>query len=278
MKLLYKMIGFFILAQVLGIFVGLTIISDMNANPYVKGMVVTSDSSNPANAVFFLGYVLFGAVVIIILIRYFKLQKILFRLMEFFLISMASSIVFYAFLRLFLIYEMATIGGVVLGLTLGGLKLFKSNFKNAAAIMATAGVGVVFGVSLGVLPAILFLVLLSVYDYLSVFMTKHMVEIADHVIKNNLAFTVTATEAIPGKKMEKRIDLGTGDLIAPVMFEVSTLSYNPIATVFVFIGAVASISIFLYLVWEKKVVLPALPPIVAGMIVSFVIGLVLGFY
>jgi presenilin-like A22 family membrane protease len=145
--------------------------------------------------------------------------------------------------------------------------------------MATAGVGVIFGISLGLTPLILFLIFLSVYDFISVFKTKHMVEMADFIVSKEMAFTVTAKAPpkAPGQK-EQRIDLGTGDMIAPIMLEVAVLPLSPIATIFVFVGAVVSLGIFLSLVWKKKMVLPALPPIVLGMILSLAIGFLLRLY
>jgi presenilin-like A22 family membrane protease len=176
-------------------------------------------------------------------------------------------------------YDVSTMVAIVMGLAFSGLKQLRPGFKNAAAIMATAGVGVIFGVSLGILPLIIFLVFLSVYDYLSVFMTKHMVELANFVVKKDLAFTVTARAPPPRKGMkEQRIDLGTGDMIAPVMLEVSALSISPVATAFVFVGAVVSLGLFLTLVWKSKMVLPALPPIVFGMIISLLLGFLIGLY
>ena len=278
MNILTRIIIFFIIAQLIGIYTGLVILGDMTANPYVKGLVLTADTESPLNAVVFVLYVLIGAVFILFVIRYFKFQLLLFRMMEFFLIASATSIVFYALWRNIATYETATFGGILCGMVFAALKFFKDEVKNGAAILATAGVGVIFGVSLGIVPAIIFLIVLSVYDYLAVFFTKHMVEIAQHVIKNNLAFTITARKPGHGTEKESRVDLGTGDLIAPVMLEVTTLSYNPIATVFVFISAVLSLGIFLFVVWKKKTVLPALPPIVSGMLLSLFIGYLLGFY
>lgn len=279
MKLLLSMIGLFMLAQVLGIFTGLIILSDIDSNPYVEELVITTNAEEPGNAVFFILYILFGAAVMILLIRLFKTHPIVFILMEFGLISTSSSIVFYAVLRLLLGYELSTIAAIVMGLLFAGVKLVRPSLKNAAAVLATAGVGVIFGISLGLLPLIIFLIFLSIYDFVSVFTTKHMVELANFVMKRDLAFTVTA-RAPPVKmgQKERRIDLGTGDMIAPIMLEVSALSYNPVATVFVFAGAVASLWLFLTLVWRKKMILPALPPIVLGMTVALLLGLVLGFY
>jgi len=279
MRLLATMLLIFIIAQVLGIYTGIAILLDMSHNPFVSGLVVTTDASDPLNALFFMGYILAGAVFMILMIRYFGLSAILFEVMEFFLISSASSIVFYAFIRLVAGYEVSTLAAIAMALAFSGIRRFSHGFKNAAAVLATAGVGVIFGVSLGLLPMIVFLIFLSFYDFMAVFMTKHMVEMAEFVVKKDLAFTVTARAPPPKPGMkEQRIDLGTGDMIAPIMMEVAALQISPIATLFVFVGAVVSLGLFLTLVWKKKMVLPALPPIVLGMLVSLMLGFLLGFY
>lgn len=279
MRMITAILAFFIIAQLLGMYTGAMILLDMTQNPYVSGLVVTADAEEPLNAVLFLVYVLMGAAVMMLLIRLFGLHPLVFRVMEFVLIATSSSIVFYAFLRLFAGYEASMTLGIALGLALSSAKMLRPQLKNAAAILATAGVGVIFGISLGMLPVILFLILLSIYDYLSVFATKHMVALADFVVQKDLAFTVTAKAppVRPGEK-ERRIDLGTGDLIAPIIMEVSALAFNPVATLFVFAGAVISMGMFLFLVSKKRMVLPALPPIVLGMIVFLLIGFLLKAY
>ncbi len=279
MKLVTAILAFFIIAQLLGIFTGVTILLDLTKNPYVTSLVVTGNVDNPANAVFFILYMLAGAFVMVMLMRLFRLHFMIFRVLEFVMIATSSSIVFYAFLRLVLGYGDSTAMGIIMGLAFSAAKAFRPSLKNAAAILATAGVGVIFGISLGLFPVVLFLVLLSVYDYLSVFMTKHMVEMANFVVQKDLAFTITAKAPppAPGEK-EQRVDLGTGDMVAPIMLEVSALTFNPTATAFVFAGAVVSLYLFMFLVWKKKMILPALPPIVLGMLASLLIGFLLGFY
>ncbi|MEW6748665.1 MAG: presenilin family intramembrane aspartyl protease [Candidatus Micrarchaeota archaeon] len=278
-RLLSAMLMMFVIAQVLGVFTGLVILQDIAQNPYVTSLVVTTDSDDPMNAVFFTIYILLGAASMLLLIRLFGKLPILIRIMEFMLISSSSSIVIYAFLRFVAGFEISTLGAILIALAFSGAKMLYPRLKNAAAVMATAGVGVIFGISLGLVPLVLFLILLSIYDFLSVFLTRHMVEMAEFVVKKDVAFTITARAPppVPGAP-EQRLDLGTGDMIAPIMLEVSALSFNPVATVFVFVGAVVSLGLFLLLVFRKKMVLPALPPIVLGMIVSLMIGFLLGFY
>ena len=279
MKLIANMLALFVLAQLVGVFVGVTILNDMARNPYVSGLVVTTDVNSPLNAGIFILYILFGALLMVVLIRYFKNSGFLFKGLEFFLIATSSSIVFYSVLRLFTGFGESMLLGIVLALVFSGARMFYPPAKNAAAIMATAGVGTIFGISMGLLPLIIFLILLSIYDFLSVFATKHMVEMAEFIVKKDMAFTVTAT-APPLAKGEKaqRMDLGTGDMIAPIMLEVSALQISPVATVLIFIGAVVSMALFLTMVWKKKMVLPALPPIVLGMIVALFLGFVLRLY
>lgn len=279
MRLLVTMLFLFIIAQILGMFTGAAIIKDIEKNPYVSSMVVTNNADDPMNAVFFILYILLGAVVMVLLIRKFAIFPILFRFIEFMMIASASSITIYAILRLGLDYDLSTGLAIILSLVFSAVRLKFPELKNAAAIMATAGVGTVFGVSLGLFPLILFLVLLSIYDFLAVFKTKHMVEMANFVVQKNMAFTVTAKA--PPEKMgqkEQRIDLGTGDMVAPIMLEVATMAFKPAATIFVFIGAVLSFGLFIGLVYKKKMVLPALPPIVAGMIIALLIGFLVGAY
>jgi presenilin-like A22 family membrane protease len=263
----------------LGIFTGITVLLDLSKNPYVTSLVMTGNVNNPINAVFFIIYMLLGAVLMIILMRIFRLRIVAFRLLEFVMIAATSSIVFYAFLRLALGYGDSTALGIILGLAFAAAKILRPSLKNAAAILATAGVGVIFGISLGLVPVVLFLMLLAIYDYLSVFSTKHMVEMANFVVQRNLAFTVTAM-APPARQGEKeqRVDLGTGDMVAPVMMEVSALAYNPVAAAFVFVGAIVALALFLNYVWKKKMILPALPPIVLGMFVALMIGFLIGAY
>jgi presenilin-like A22 family membrane protease len=169
-------------------------------------------------------------------------------------------------------------GGILLGILFAIAKFFFPSIKNIATILATAGVGVVFGISLGVVPVIILLLLLSIYDYIAVFKTRHMVEMANFMMKKELSFTVTARTYIPALKKEARIDLGSGDIIAPIMFEVSALHLSPLASLLVFVGAVSSLSLFLFLAYRKRMVLPALPPITFGMILLFLVGHIAGAY
>ncbi|MBI5047141.1 hypothetical protein HZC07_05435 [Candidatus Micrarchaeota archaeon] len=280
MRLAITILLFFTIAQILGLFTSFAILSDIDKNPYVASMVFPGDSADPISAIFVFAYILLGAGVMVLLIRFFKKQGNFFKLIEFFLIASSSSIVFYSILRLLFGfgYDLATTGGILSGLLLSVLRARFPVLKNVGSIFSAAGAGVIMGISLQLVPAVLFLVLLALYDYVAVFKTKHMVELAEFVVKQDLSFTVTATNPKHAPNEKARLDLGTGDLMAPIMLEIAALTFKPVASLFVLAGAIVSMGIFLYFVSKKKLVLPAIPPIALGMLLSLGIGFLLGFY
>jgi len=277
MRLILNIVLFFVIAQILGMYSGFIILSDMPSNPYVQQFVIVEDGEDVNNAVFFFVYILLGAGILLLLMKFYK-GDLIYRLIEFMIVSTGSSIVFYSILRLGLGYGESMGIGILLGLVFGVLKFFKQSLKNAAAITATAGIGVVFGISLGILSVLILLVLLSIYDYIAVFRTKHMVKMADFITKRELAFTITSKRMVPEIKKERRIDLGSGDLIGPLMLEVALIPYSIVASFFVFLGGTIALGVLLALMWRQKIVLPALPPIVFGSILFLAIGFLLGIY
>ncbi|MFA6530698.1 MAG: presenilin family intramembrane aspartyl protease [Candidatus Micrarchaeia archaeon] len=276
-KIILEILFLFAIAQALGFFSGLVLISDIPFNPAFHELSVPASGNDLFDGVYMFGFMLIGAVIMLIFIRHIR-NDFLFMLLETALIATTSSIVFYSLLRLFFPYLESMMIAGSLGLILAGLKQLDDRFKNVSAILASAGVGALFGSSIGLMPLVILIALLAVYDYIAVFKTKHMVEFADYMMKRNVSFTITSKKYIPELKRERRMDLGTGDIIVPVMLEVALIPVSPVASLFVFLGALVALGIFLYLFFNKKVVLPAIPPIAFGMGVFFLIGKLAGMY
>ncbi|MCX8197074.1 MAG: presenilin family intramembrane aspartyl protease [Candidatus Micrarchaeota archaeon] len=295
MRPLFFILVFFVLTQLFGIFTGFVLLSKSEIYSEINELSVAPkelipDPNSPLNAFVFLAYILLGAVFILLLSRFYK-GFLLFKLLELSVISVASGIVFFAlFLSFGLAFWDAIIFGSILGAMLGLLKFLHSGFQNAAAIISSAGVGALFGFSLGFVPILLLVVLLSLYDYIAVFRTKHMLSMAKELTSRDLSFSVTATSIPKRKKNEKlqsfisrakeeaeRIDLGTGDLSVPTMLSVSamTLGPNPFAYAFaVAFGATFSVFLLLVVVSRMKIILPALPPIcLGGLLLLFLVRL-----
>ena len=274
MNLLLKLVGMFLIAQLLGIYAGSFIIEDAKTNEVVSYMLI--DEAGPETIPWFVFAVLFGAGIFLLIAR-LKIP-IIFTLLEIAVISATSSILFYSFVKPILgltIESMAA--AILLGFALAGAKQVFPNLKNLAALLGSAGAGAVFGFTFGFVAAMLFLLVLAIYDYISVYKTKHMVTMANEIVKRNMAFTITAKEKLPSGK-ESRLDLGTGDLSLPIMAEVSAYSVSPLLCAWALLGALAGVGIVLFAAWKKKEVIPALPPIVLGILIFTLFALLMGIY
>lgn len=268
-----KLVIIFLVAQLLGLWVGASFIHEIAIGEMERPSVMTDDPDDPLNALALIGGILFFTAVLLVFMFFFK-GGFLFRAMEVLVVFTASILVFASFIPsvafLFAVYLVA-------------LKLlFPSNVlvRNVAATISVAGVGALIGVSLGVIPVLVFLILLSVYDFIAVFKTKHMVTLAKGISNKNLAFTV----AIPTK--EHQFELGTGDLVLPLVFAVSVMASNqglgfPYFVVPALLILAASLIGLLFTIgYVKKHVgkaLPALPPQAVLMILAWLLTKALGF-
>ncbi len=103
----------------------------------------------------------------------------------------------------------------------------------ALGILIGSGVAAIFGVSLDILPVCLLLVLLAVYDAISVYKTKHMITLAEGVIdqKTPILFVIPKRKGYSFIKdgIGKLTDggersafiIGMGDMIMPSILVVS---------------------------------------------------------
>ncbi len=122
-------------------------------------------------------------------------------------------------------------------------------------IAVCAGISSLFGVSMTILPALLLLIILAVYDALSVYKTRHMVSLAEGVIKIKApllfvvpksrsysfrkdAATVSASQiknqsngsaesSSPAARKKGAFFLGLGDAIIPTILVISAYSSLP---------------------------------------------------
>jgi len=141
--------------------------------------------------------------------------------------------------------------------------------SNLALILTIAGIGGYLGASLHFIPSLLLLLILSAYDIIAVFGTKHMVTLATEAKDKIPMFSVPIKERFLG--------IGTGDLAIPSMFTVSILQdFSFLHSLFtIFGGLIGLISLFLFILKKERVTLPALPPITIGLFLGFLLGFIL---
>jgi presenilin-like A22 family membrane protease len=238
----------------------------------IKSTPITGDINNPLEAVYLIGMILLMTILLLVVLKYKKQRKLLW-LFEGIAIFTTSTIVFGSF------FPADDILVLIIVLAILAYRYTHKNnvlFRNFVSIVAIAGAGALIGISLGVIVIIIFILLLSVYDFIAVFKTKHMVTIGKSVTKQNLAFTVS----MPTKK--HGFELGNGDLIIPLILASSIIANgffnnNFLVAILCLIGSLIGLITSIYVVSTKKIPLPALPPQTIIMIIiigiSFLIGL-----
>lgn len=98
---------------------------------------------------------------------------------------------------------------------------------DSLGILVSAGVSVLFGISMETLPVVVLLSILAVYDAISVYKTKHMVMLAESVIKIRapLLFVIPKSRSYSfrsqGADKREAYFLGLGDAIMPSVLVVS---------------------------------------------------------
>jgi len=108
---------------------------------------------------------------------------------------------------------------------------------NGIGIIMGAGIAGIFGMSLGILPVFILLIALAVYDFISVYKTKHMISLASGVMKMKVPVMMVVPQRADysfakKKGLEQEIDsegereamfIGLGDLIIPGILPVAAL-------------------------------------------------------
>jgi presenilin-like A22 family membrane protease len=113
---------------------------------------------------------------------------------------------------------------------------------DGVGLVMAVGATVILGVTFDILPAIVLLIVLAIYDAVSVYKTKHMITLADSVIDLNLPVLLVIPkkwsysyrkekprlkEQIKSGKEREAMFMGLGDIVIPSLLIVSALSFLP---------------------------------------------------
>lgn len=216
-------------------------------------------------------YIMVATAVVLVIIKFWR--RFL-KVMELLAIFISTEIFFEVLLLGFVEAETGVLLAVGLALLITASRIFWKTYltQNIAIIASIIGVGALLGATLGFLPALILLGLLTVYDVIAVFKTKHMVTMAKEIVKQKLAFTM----AIPTKGHV--FQLGGGDLVMPLVFSVAVLREFGAVTAFatVFGSMIALMIFFAWLVNKPGKAYPALPPVTIGAIVGWALAVIIG--
>ena len=146
-------------------------------------------------------------------------------------------------------------------------------------ILGIAGTGSFLGLSLDPLMIIVLLIIFSIYDFIAVYKTKHMIKMAKEMIESKaiLALVVPPDIFSFREKLEKIkpggkfLILGGGDIVFPLLFCSSLVKEGIlvplIVAIFSLLGLLAG---FLFFISQKeRKPIPALPPIALFSIIGY---------
>ncbi|MFB6284555.1 MAG: presenilin family intramembrane aspartyl protease PSH [Halobacteria archaeon] len=138
------------------------------------GLQATENPGNPVNSLIYVAFILVFTGFLLAAMKYGG--EIILQLV---ILGSVAYLVFFL-LTVFLPFP-AAVGGAVL---IAALLYFHPEWyviNTAGVLMGASGAGL-FGISFGILPAVLLLVILAVYDAIAVYRTKHMLTLADGVM------------------------------------------------------------------------------------------------
>lgn len=215
-------------------------------------------------------------IVIVFLLRFVP-GRILFAL--FFALAMFTGVWF--ILDIFLPAEFALTLGV--GLVLLRYLVPRVLVQNFLVIFGIAGVAISFGLSLPWRTVLAIALILAIYDIAAVYWTKHMVLMMKGLLARGVIFAAVLPE-LPHALYE-RLDavhpgegfmlIGTGDLAIPAIFVASLAASSTVGALLAAVGGLLGFvaTILLFLGPNHGRPMPALPPIVLGMTIGFLISL-----
>lgn len=77
-------------------------------------------------------------------------------------------------------------------------------------VLISAGIASIFGISLAILPVLVLLVLLAIYDAISVYRTKHMITLAEGVLETKAPIMVVVPKRMDYSFRREGLDIGEG--------------------------------------------------------------------
>lgn len=151
-------------------------------------------------------------------------------------------------------------------------------------ILGIAGIAAVFGLSISIEFGLVLLVVLSLYDIVAVYVTKHMVTMARSMIEGGAVFGFLIPFEFKGffrggKEARAGIGesfmiLGSGDIGLPLIFAVSLIRVSVLSAIITATFSLLGLFLthLLFLNQEKRRAMAALPPIATLTIIGYLVS------
>ncbi len=195
----------------------------------VNNMKVFSNPEATSNVLWWVAIILVFTAFILLVVKLNK--KWIIQVIILFTVVSTLYYVFFALFSYILSLEMNLLLTLILsiGLTIVLYKFPEWYVIDIVGIIIGAGAASIFGISLAIVPTLLLLVLLAIYDYIAVYRTKHMVALAEGVMDLRLPILLVIpkhwkysflTETFD-KEEREAFFMGLGDAVMPTLLVVS---------------------------------------------------------
>lgn len=160
-------------------------------------------------------------------------------------------------------------------------------FHNLGIIFGIAGVAAVFGLSISTQLGLIFLIALSIYDILAVYVTKHMVTLAKNMVESGAIFGFLVPFEFEGflynklqakaKVGENFMILGSGDIGLPLIFVSTLVKISLMSAILTSIFSILGLFIthLIFMNQTNRKPMAALPPIATMTIIGYLISLLI---
>jgi len=201
------------------------------------------EPNDPINPFIYIFLVLVMTGIILILIKYGRKRIV----QSIFYVSIFITML-YVFIPLFLLVDQEGTLALLASLALAGGLMYLLVRRgewyviDGVGLIIAVGVTAILGMSLGILPVIILLIIMAVYDAISVYKTKHMITLAEGVSTMRLPvlFIVPQKEGFSMDNVVKKgsilpkndeprdaFYMGLGDTVIPGLLAVSASLYLP---------------------------------------------------
>jgi len=207
------------------------------------GMEVFEQADNPMNLVWVFVTILGMTLIILLIAKFWKK-----RLIQFIILFAVGYTSFYIFLPLFSFVISDWVVTVILSIILAGcivvvlVKYPEWYIIDLCGIIIGAGAIALFGISLSVPLVLILLIGLAIYDAISVYKTKHMIDLADTVMDLKLPVllvvpkirhysllkeTKRLKEKLQNGEEREAFFMGVGDVVMPGILVATTYTIIP---------------------------------------------------
>jgi len=275
-----------------GLFVVIHLLSMLITKPFeATGFYAFENANDPVNLLVFFAIMLAVTVTILLIAKFWKKRFIQVIILG--SIAYTAFFVFYTLLLSFAVTDPASILLSIIAAAILVVALIKYPewyVINLCGIIVGVGAIGIFGISLSIFLVIVLLIGLSIYDAISVYKTKHMIDLADAVmdLKLPVMLVVPKTrkysilketkglkEKLEDEEEREAFFMGLGDIVMPGILVVASFYNIPdngfLIALSVMLGTLLGFAVLMSVVIKGKPQ-AGLPYLCSGAILGYVIS------